>query len=78
MLPKFSYSNSISVAVFSLLSSMSFTTKYIDLYNQSHDCLNLLSDAPGYTNPKLFESLNNLHSLNITSGNRFLFPYRTP
>ena len=40
--------------------------------------LNLLSDAPGYTNPKLFESLNNLHSLNITSGNRFLFPYRTP
>ena len=63
MLPKFSYSNSISVAVFSLLSSMSFTTKYIDLYNLM--TLNLLSNAPGYTNPKLFESLNNLHSLNI-------------
>ena len=63
MLPSFSYSNSISVAVFSLLSSMSFTTKYIDLYNLM--TLNLLSNAPGYTNPKLFESLNNLHSLNI-------------
>ena len=63
MLPKFSYSNSISVAVFSLLSSMSFTTKYIDLYNLM--TLNLLTNAPGYTNPKLFESLNNLHSLNI-------------
>ena len=63
MLPKFSYSNSISVAVFSLLSSMSFTTKYIDLYNLM--TLNLVSNAPGYTNPKLFESLNNLHSLNI-------------
>ena len=63
MLPKFSYSNSISVAVFSLLSSMSFTTKYIDLYNLM--TLNLLSNAPGYTNPKLFESLNNLHCLNI-------------
>ena len=63
MLPKFSYSNSISVAVFSLLSSMSFTTKYIDLYNLM--TLNLLSNAPGYKNPKLFESLNNLHSLNI-------------
>ena len=64
MLPKFSYSNSISVAFF-------FPPIEYVLHNQiyrsvqSRDCLNLLSNAPGYKNPKLFESLNNLHSLNI-------------